>query len=98
MQTAQIIDWARDARRRTFELVADLSDGQLLGPHLATVNPLLWEIGHVAWFQEKWVLRRWQDYAPVRADADALYDSSAVVHDTRWQLPLPGRQETLRYL
>jgi iron(II)-dependent oxidoreductase len=98
MPTAPVIDWARDARRRTFELVADLDDDQLMGPRLATVNPLLWEIGHVAWFQEKWVLRRRPDYAPVRADADALYDSSAVAHDTRWQLPLPDRRETLRYL
>ena len=40
-----------DARRHTLSLVADLSDEQLIGPHLQIVNPLLWEIGHVAWFQ-----------------------------------------------
>ena len=45
-----------DARRRTLEIVADLDDLQLMGPRLAIVNPFLWEIGHLAWFQEKWVL------------------------------------------
>jgi iron(II)-dependent oxidoreductase len=45
---ADLIDWVHDARERTFELVADLSDEQLMGPPLAIVNPLLWEIGHVA--------------------------------------------------
>jgi iron(II)-dependent oxidoreductase len=92
-----LAEWVRDARNRTCELVADLTDSQLLGPRLAIVNPLLWEIGHVAWFQEKWVLRR--DGSPsLRADADTLYDSSAIPHDVRWDLPLPDREQTVRYL
>src|SRR5687767_8491436 len=98
MTHEQIADWVRDARQRTCELVADLADGQMLGPRLPTVNPPLWEIGHVAWFQEKWVLRRSAGYRPDRADADSLYDSAAIPHDTRWDLPLPDRDQTLRYL
>src|SRR5438132_12027573 len=98
MKRAQIAEWVYDARQRTCDLVADLTEGQLLGPRLPTVNPPLWEIGHVAWFQEKWVLRRAAGSRPTRADADALYDSAAVPHDTRWDLPLPGRDQTLRYL
>ena len=47
-----------DARARTVALVEDLTDEQLMGPRLGIVNPLWWEIGHLAWFQEKWVLRR----------------------------------------
>ena len=87
-----------DARQRTLALVADLVDEQLRGPRLAVVNPLLWEIGHVAWFQELWVLRHALGEAPIRADGDALWDSSAVAHDTRWDLPLPPRPQTLRYM
>jgi iron(II)-dependent oxidoreductase len=97
MTGTHLADWVRDARQRTCALVADLTDSQLLGPQLATVNPLLWEIGHVAWFQEKWVLRR-DGQASLRPDADALYDSAAIAHDTRWDLPLPSRAQTLRYL
>ena len=89
--------WVQDARRRTLELIADLDDAQLLGPSLAIVNPPLWEIGHVGWFQEKWVLRR-PDRPSLRPDADALYDSAGVAHDTRWSLRLPSIQQTLRYL
>ena len=99
MPTSQVLEaWVRDARRRTLELIGDLDDGQLLGPRLPTVNPLLWEIGHVAWFQEWWVLRRGDSLSPLRAEADSLYDSAAVAHDTRWDLLLPGRDVTLRYL
>jgi iron(II)-dependent oxidoreductase len=94
---AQLIAWLSEARQRTLQLVADLDDDQLLGPRLEIVNPLLWEIGHVAWFQEKWVLRRGGE-PPIRADADALYDSAAVAHDRRWELALPDRDDTLRYM
>jgi iron(II)-dependent oxidoreductase len=87
-----------DARSRTLALVTDLTDEQLMGPRLPIVNPLLWEIGHVAWFQEKWVLRHRDKAPPIRADADALYDSIAIPHDTRWDLPLPSREETLAYM
>jgi iron(II)-dependent oxidoreductase len=57
-----------------------------------------WELGHVAWFQEQWVLRHARGGKPLRADGDALYDSMRVHHDTRWDLPLPERHETLAYL
>src|SRR5713101_3998385 len=93
-----LAEWVCDARQRTLALVADLKDEQLLGPRLSIVNPLLWEIGHIAWFQEKWVLRHASKQPPIRRDADALYDSAAVPHDVRWDLPLPARAETLRYL
>jgi gamma-glutamyl hercynylcysteine S-oxide synthase len=60
--------WVRDARLRAVEVVADFTDGQLMGPQLRVVNPLLWEIGHVTWFQEKWALLHAGGQAPVRAD------------------------------
>jgi ergothioneine biosynthesis protein EgtB len=87
-----------DARQRTLDLVADLTDRQLLGPRLAIVNPLLWEIGHVAWFQASWILQHGLGEPPILATGDALYDSSAVPHDTRWDLRLPSRADTLDYL
>ena len=53
-----LLEWVHDARAKTFKLVEDLTDEQMMGPKLETVNPLLWEIGHAAYFQELWVLRR----------------------------------------
>jgi iron(II)-dependent oxidoreductase len=95
---AVLAAWVSDARCRTLELIADLDDQQLLGPPLPTLNPLLWEIGHVGWFAEKWVLRHANGRPPLQPDADVLYDSAAIAHDTRWDLPLPPRDETLCYL
>ncbi len=90
--------WMVETRERTLDLVADLTDDQLMGPQLDIVNPMLWEIGHMAWFHEKWVLRRAGGMEPVHENVDALYDSIAIAHDTRWDLPLYSREETLAYM
>ncbi|MFP6693160.1 MAG: selenoneine synthase SenA [Pirellulales bacterium] len=93
-----LIQWVRDARARTCDLVADLSDEQMIGPKLPTINPLLWEIGHAAWFHEKWILRHVAGFAPMRPEADSLYDSIAIDHDIRWDLALLSRDEMMQYL
>ncbi len=88
-----------DARRRTLELTADLRDERLLGPMLDIVNPPLWEIGHVGFFHDHFVLHGLRGLPGYRwPNAQALYDSAAVPHDTRWALPLPTLEETLAYL
>lgn len=95
---AELITWVREAGQRLTDLVADLGDDQMIGPRLAIVNPLIWEIGHVTWFQEIFVLRRALGETPIIGHADAIWDSAAIPHDTRWQLTLPSRQETLDYI
>ncbi|WP_242894402.1 selenoneine synthase SenA [Actinomadura litoris] len=94
----ELAGWVVEAAGRALDLVADLDDEQMIGPLLPTVNPLLWEIGHLAWFQEKFVLRDVCGLEPAIAGADALYDSGAVPHDTRWLLRLPTRGETAAYV
>src|SRR5687768_16676342 len=95
---AQMLD---EARSRTLGLIADLDGAQLLGPRLSIVNPPLWELGHLGWFQERWCVRRRADgtLSPsLLQGADTLYDSSHVAHATRWDLPLPPLDATLAYL
>ncbi|HET7366236.1 MAG TPA: selenoneine synthase SenA [Burkholderiales bacterium] len=93
------------ARDHFAQVTAGITGEQLLGPKLAIVNPPLWEIGHVGWFQEHWCLR-WpmgrdagKALAPsLLPNADVLYNSSTVAHDTRWDLPLPSLAATRAYL
>jgi iron(II)-dependent oxidoreductase len=88
----------REFRARTLDLVADLDDEQMIGPRLPTVNPPLWEIGHVAWTQEFWLLRHLRKRRPLMEGSDQIYNSTDVAHDSRWELLLPSRQDTLRYM
>lgn len=90
-----LIDRLAQARGRLRALIDCLPAGGWLGPRAEHLNPPLWEYGHIVWFQERWCLRARPDggfAASLLAGSDALYDSSSVPHDTRWDLPLlePG--------
>lgn len=104
----------REARARSLALFAAYESA--LGPRGFSVplspelNPPLWELGHIAWFQEWWLARnRGRGLGPAcnpdiprppsrLAGTDALYHSGQVPHDSRWQLPLPDAEATRAYL
>src|SRR5690348_13636003 len=92
-----LLESLREARSYTLALIDDLDDEQMIGPRLAIVNPLRWEIGHVAWFQEYWLLRHLLGQSPTLAFGDSLFDSARVAHDTRWELPLPSKTAVVAY-
>ena len=96
--TAYLAEILRDARSRTMELLDGLDEKQLIGPKLDIVNPMLWEIGHVAWFYEYFILRCLYDHKPLLAKGDDLYDSIKIAHDTRWDLSLLSLDDTLDYM
>lgn len=83
-----------------------LQDPPLQVPQRDTLNPPLWELGHIGWFQAWWTTRNplWREgaradplvprSASLRPGADALYNSSTVPHHSRWSLALPKAHET----
>jgi ergothioneine biosynthesis protein EgtB len=102
-----------DARNHTLRWISAcetaLGGEALKVPLMAEINPPLWELGHVVWFQEYWIARNVQRHrgersdptrpklASTLADADRWYDSSNVPHDSRWQLDLPDLAATRQY-
>lgn len=106
---SELADLLSASRARTLALadayVAALGEGLQI-PYSVQCNPPLWELGHVAWFQEFWLARNPQRALGALADplqprtpsrvgqADAWYDSSAVAHALRWHLPLPDWHAT----
>jgi iron(II)-dependent oxidoreductase len=98
MDAKALVAELHDARQKTRRVADGLGGERALGPKLAIVNPPRWEIGHVGWFQEWWCLRDAREDRPsILPNADRLYNSATVAHDTRWNLPLPSFQETLAY-
>ena len=97
----QLLVELRATRERTLSLLSGLTPEQWLGPRLSIVNPPLWELGHLAWFQEFWCIRQ-ENSKGVRPSiiphADELYNSATVPHDIRWDLPLLTVDQTLDYL
>ena len=67
------------------------------------MNPALWELAHIAWFQERWCLRyepgvRTLARGSLLPRADEWFDSSAVPHATRWTLDHPRSAELVDYM
>ncbi len=79
-------------------------------PRRDELNPPLWELGHIGWFQAWWLQRNPERARGIAADpdvprgpaapanAEALYHSSRVAHGTRWDLPLPDADTTRAHL
>lgn len=100
ISTTKLIDMLFDARQRTYELLDGLDAEQLIGPKMDTINPLRWEIGHVAYFYEYFILRQIYGEESILGNdkADSLYDSIAVAHNNRWNLPLLSLEDTKSYM
>jgi iron(II)-dependent oxidoreductase len=94
---ADLIALVRDARARTRTLVEGLSEAQWMGPYLGIVNPPRWEIGHVSFFYEIFVLGELGLERPVAENGAELFDSFDVDHPDRWELPLPSPERVLAY-
>jgi iron(II)-dependent oxidoreductase len=87
-----------DARHRELEVLAGLNDEQMFGTRMRIIEPPIWEMGHVGWFQEHWILRNLDKTAPIKPAAYKLYDSFNIPNAERWELAFPSRQETLAYI
>lgn len=98
LPASDLVRHLKDARQRTLELIDDLGDEQMIVPMLEIVNPPLWEIGHVAFFYEIFVLRLLDQGEPIIKGAEELFDSFQVDHDDRWDLPMLSRKAVLDYL
>ena len=92
----------RESRARTGSLVGDLTAAQWRPGPAPGVNPIAWELAHLAWFAEFWVLRGPHERSadghaqpsrpPVHAGPDAWFDSARLPHDARWAIALPDRE------
>ena len=97
LPASSLIEAVNEAHRHTLECVADLDDAQLTVPLEECVNPFRWELGHVAFFYDVFLLRILDGGGPIMAAGDDMYDSFKVAHDDRWGLPLPSQDKTVAY-
>jgi gamma-glutamyl hercynylcysteine S-oxide synthase len=64
-----------EARQRTMALVARLSDEQLERVHSTLMSPLVWDLGHIAAFEDLWIVHRYGGRPLLRADLAETYDA-----------------------
>ena len=76
------------ARRRTLTLLEPVDDELLSAQVSPLQSPLVWDLAHVGYFEELWLLRHAAGRPPLSPQYDELYDSFAHARAARRELPI----------
>jgi iron(II)-dependent oxidoreductase len=86
------------ARERTLGLVDGLDDATLRAQISPLMSPLVWDLAHIANYEELWLLRAIDGRAPIDPGLDDLYDAFEHPRWERPSLPILGPSEARAYL
>jgi len=87
-----------EARERTLLLIEPLTEEQLNRVYSPILSPLVWDLGHIANFEELWLVERVGGREPLRGELGRFYDAIENPRDTRGELPILKGDECLSYL
>lgn len=86
------------SRKRTDALLEPLDDEQLTRQVSPLQSPLVWDLAHIGYFEELWLLRNGNGRAAAAAELDNLYDSFAHERAARGTLLLLSPQDACAYV
>ena len=87
-----------EARERTLELIEPLDDAQLNRVYSPILSPLAWDLGHIANFEELWLVQTIGDREPMHGELGRFYDAIENPRKTRGELPILRDAELRSYL
>src|SRR2546426_6273454 len=86
------------ARECTLALVAPVGTEDLERVHSPLMSPLVWDLGHIAAFEDLWLVRRFGGEEMVRPEYAEVYDAFETPRAGRGDLPFLRTAEALDYL
>jgi len=95
---AAIAELLAEARRRTLALVAPLDDAQLNTVYSPLLSPLAWDLGHIANFEELWLVQRVGGREPLHGELGRFYDAIESPRKIRGELPILRGEELRAYM
>jgi iron(II)-dependent oxidoreductase len=93
-----IADRLAAARRRTYELIEPLDDAQLNRVYSPILSPLAWDLGHIANFEELWLVQTIGEREPLHGELGRFYDAIENPRRSRGELPILRDAELRSYL
>jgi gamma-glutamyl hercynylcysteine S-oxide synthase len=87
-----------EARRRTLQLVEPLSDDELNRVYSPILSPLAWDLGHIANFEELWLVQTVGGRDPLHGELGRFYDAIENPRATRNELPILRGDDLRSYL
>ena len=96
-EVAGITELLGEARARTLQLIAPLSDDDLQVQHDPLMSPIVWDLGHIAHFEELWLTRNVHGTVEF-GEMPGIYNPFEYPRRVRGDLDLPGREEVVEIL
>jgi len=93
-----IADRLAEARRRTYELIGPLDDEQLNRVYSPILSPLAWDLGHIANFEELWLVQTIGNREPLHGELGRFYDAIENPRKSRGELPILRDADLRSYL
>ena len=87
-----------DTRQRTLALVAPLDDDAMHRPLDPIMSPLVWDLAHIAAYEDLWAVHRLGGEPLLRDDLAATYDAFETPRAVRGQIELLDREQALAYM
>ncbi len=87
-----------EARVRTLALVATVSYEDLERVHSTLMSPLVWDLGHIAAFEDLWLVHRFGERPLLHEELTHVYDAFETPRAGRGDLPFLGPHEAREYL
>jgi iron(II)-dependent oxidoreductase len=85
-------------RARTLLLVEGVSEHALNEVHDPLMSPIAWDLGHIATFEDLWLVQSAFDRPPLRGDLGTVYDPFTAPRSERGALPYLRTDDALRHL
>ena len=85
-----------EARERTLTLVGSISDDDLEQVHSPLMSPLVWDLGHIAAFEDLWLAHRHGGLPLLRPGLAEIYDAFETPRALRGELALPATRRGAR--
>jgi iron(II)-dependent oxidoreductase len=79
-------------------LIAPFSEQQLNLVYTPILSPLAWDLGHIANFEELWLVQNVGGREPLRGELGRFYDAIENPRSTRGELPILKGEECISYL
>ncbi len=95
---AAIAEALSEARERTLALIEPLDDAQLNTVYSPILSPLAWDLGHIANFEELWLVQTIGGREPLHGDLGRFYDAIENPRKIRGELPILRDSELRSYL
>src|SRR5262249_31528003 len=96
--TATIANRLEQTRSHTLDLVAPFTDDQLETVHDPIMSPLVWDLGHIAAYEDLWIAHKLGKKPLLHPELAGVYNAFETPRNVRGEIELLDRSEAKCYL